>query len=75
MLISSFPKYIFWQYKADANLPKMVVLENVLLYGDLEDMFNIARLFTSDEIAEVQKKIEAGNRWKKRAFFIKKILL
>ena len=75
MLISRFPRYIFWQYKADADLPKMVVLENVLLYGDLEDMFNIARLFTSHEIAEVQKKIEAGNRWKKRAFFIKNVLL
>jgi hypothetical protein len=74
MLISSFPKYIFWQYKADADLPKMVVLENVLLYGDLEDLLNISKQFTSQEISQVRKKIEAGNRWKKRTFFIKMIL-
>lgn len=75
MLISSFPKYIFWQYKSDADLPGMLVLENVLLYGDLEDLFRITKLFTSQEISEVQQKIEAGGRWKKRAFFIKKVLL
>ena len=75
MQISAFPKHIFWQYKPEADLPDLVVLENSLLYGDLDDLLTIPQLFSRQQIAEVQKKIEAGNKWKKRAFFIDKILL
>ena len=75
MQISRFPKFIFWQYKPDADLPDMVVLENLLLYGDLDDLLSIPRLFSNQQIAEVQKRIDASKRWKKRAFFIKNILL
>ncbi len=75
MLISKFPKYIFWQYKPKANLPDLVVLENILRYGDLDDLLEVPRLFSPQQIIDVQKKIDDGKRWKKRAFFIKKILL
>jgi len=75
MRISQFPKYIFWQYKPEADLPDLVVLENILLYGDLDDLFKILQTFSNQQIAEVQKNIDAGKQWKKRAFFIKEILL
>ena len=71
MHIAQFPKYIFWQYKPEADLPDMVVLENVLLYGDLDDLLKIPDRFSQQQITEVQKNIEASGRWKKRAFFIK----
>ncbi|MDP3641655.1 MAG: hypothetical protein Q8S54_00535 [Bacteroidota bacterium] len=41
MQITPFPKHIFWQYKPDADLPDMVVLENLLLYGDLDEIQQI----------------------------------
>jgi len=75
MQISPFPKHIFWHYKPDADLPTLVVLENLLLYGDLDDLLKIPRMFSNQEISEVQKKIEDSGRWKKRAFFIRSILL
>jgi hypothetical protein len=75
MQIEQFPKHIFWQYNPEADLPESVVLETLLLYGDLEDLFNVPLLFTHKQIKEIQKKISASNRWKKRAFFIEKILL
>jgi hypothetical protein len=75
MKIAPFPKHIFWQYKPDADLPDMVVLENLLLYGDLDDLLEIPRLFSNQQITEVQKRIDASRRWKKRAFFIQNILL
>ena len=75
MQISTFPKHIFWQYKPEADLPDLVVLENLLLYGDLDDLLNAPRLFPKQQIMEVQKKIQASGKWKKRAFFINKILL
>lgn len=75
MQISQFPKHIFWQYKPEADLPEMVILENVLLYGDLDDLLKIPHLFSFSQIEEVQKKIEASKKWKKRAFFIRNIML
>lgn len=75
MLISQFPKHIFWQYKPDADLPDLVVLENLLLYGDLDDLLMIPHIFPLQQIKVVQKRIEASRKWKKRLFFIKKILL
>jgi len=75
MQITSFPRHIFWQYKPDADLPDQVILENLLRYGDLDDLLQVPKFFSPSQIAEVQRKIGIGNRWKKRAFFIKKILL
>lgn len=75
MQITSFPKYIFWQYKPEADLPDLVVLENLLLYGDLDILFKIPHLFSNQQISLVQKKMENNKRWKKRAFFIDQILL
>lgn len=75
MQISQFPKHIFWQYKPGTDLPDLVVLENLLLYGDFDDLMKIGQTFSKQQISRVQKKMEAGNRWKRRAFFIKKVLL
>lgn len=75
MKITQFPRHIFWQYKSDANLPEMVILENLLHYGDLDDLLMIPNIFSIPQIEEIQKKIESQARFKKRAYFIKKILL
>ena len=75
MQITSFPKHIFWQYKPNADIPDMVVLENLLLYGDLDDLLNIPHLFSEKQITVAKEKIDASKKWKKRAFFIQEILL
>ncbi len=75
MQISSLPKHLFWQYQPDADLPDLVVLENLLRYGDLDDLLNVPRIFSVQQIAEIKEKMEVDKRWKKRMFFIEKILL
>ena len=75
MKINSFLNYIFWQYKPDADLPDLVVLENLLLYGELDLLFTVPKLFLIQQIHEVQEKIGRMNPWGKRAFFIDQILL
>jgi hypothetical protein len=56
MQITQFSNYIFWQYKPDADLPDLVVLENLLLYGDLDELLKISQYFSKQQITEVQKK-------------------
>lgn len=41
MQITPFPEHIFRQYKPDADLPDMLVLESLLSYGDLHDILKI----------------------------------
>ncbi len=38
MQINNYPKYIFWNYADDADLPENIVAEQVLSYGDIEDI-------------------------------------
>ncbi len=75
MNISAFPKYIFWSYKPEADLPESLVTEQVLLYGDLEDMFRLSDLVSNQVIETVNKKISDTGRWQKRTNFINKVIL
>lgn len=75
MQITQYPRHIFWQYTPEADLPDLVVLEKMLLYGDLDDLLAIPQHFSPEQIKLVLITIVAGGRWKKRVFFIKKILL
>lgn len=56
MQISPFPKHIFWQYKPQADLPDLVVLENLLRHGDLNDLLKVPQLFSNQQIRRIQKK-------------------
>jgi hypothetical protein len=75
MHITQYPRHIFWQYSPEADLPELVVLEKMLLYGDLDDLLALPQHFSPYHIKQVLKTIEAGGRWKKRVFFIYKIVL
>ncbi len=72
MQITSFPEHIFWQYKPDADLPDMVVLESLLAYGDLDDLLKIHKHFDNQQIAAAARKMEDSGRWRKRVYFIRK---
>lgn len=75
MKINNFLHHIFWSYKPDADLPDEVVAEQVLLYGDVEDMFLLVKLMSYEKIKQAKNKIEATGRWHKRVYFISKVVL
>ncbi len=73
--ISEFQKHIFWNYKADAALDENIIIENVLLYGELSDYSKLIRLIGKDSICKVFDKIESTGLYRKRVNFVRKILL
>ena len=75
MKTTEFPRYIFWSYSKDADLPEQIVAEQVILYGDLDDLFRLSTLIPKETITAVNQKIQATGRWEKRTHFINKIIL
>lgn len=75
MKIDSFPRHLFWSYSPDADLPDDTVAEQVILYGDLDDLFRLSDMLPSDTISRVNRKIDARGRWHRRCYFIDKVLL
>ena len=75
MNIALFPKHLFWSYHPQADLPDEVVAEQVILYGDLDDLFRLSNHVSSVIISRVNKKISLRGRWKKRCYFVEKVIL
>ncbi len=75
MKTDPFSQYIFWSYHSSADLPIDVVAEQVLLYGDLDDLFILAEEVPQEILENVSRKIAESGRWVKRRNFIDKILL
>jgi len=51
------------------------VAEQVILYGDLEDLFRLSNNVSSVIIARVNQNISSRGRWKKRCYFVEKVIL
>ena len=75
MKIVAFPKHLFWSYSNHADLPAELVAEQVILYGDLDDLFKLSEMLPPDIIAKANQKIAARGRWQKRCFFVNKVIL
>ena len=75
MKIAAFPKHLFWSYDPQADLPEELVAEQVILYGDLDDLFQLSDMVSTDIIAKVNQKIAACGRWPKRCYFVDKVIL
>ncbi|MEZ4692190.1 MAG: hypothetical protein R3A12_19350 [Ignavibacteria bacterium] len=73
--VSEFQKYIFWNYKPGAELDRNIIIENVLLYGELEDFRKLIKLVALEDIRNVTDIIEKKGRFKKRVNFIRKVVL
>ena len=73
--ISDFPKHIFWNYAEGALLEKSIIIERVLLYGELSDFRKLMSLVTRDDIRKVNDQIEKSGKFKKRTNFINKVIL
>jgi len=73
MKTSIFSKHIFWSYKRDANLPDEIIIEQVSLYGEIQDMLLLQKLFSKNKIRTVLLKFK--KRYPKRIHFIEKVIL
>ena len=73
--ISEFQKHIFWNYKADAALDENIIIENVILYGELSDYSKLKGLVSRDSIRKVLDKIDRTGRYRKRVNFVRKVLI
>lgn len=73
MLINNFSKHIFWSYKKDANLPDDVVLQQVIIHGEIQDLVRLTELFDKQIILKALDKIKT--KYPKRVNFITAILL
>lgn len=75
MKITAFPHHLFWSYSTSADLPEELVAEQVILYGDLDDIFRLSDMVSKDVINAANQKIMVLGRWKKRTYFVSKIIL
>lgn len=73
--ISVFPKHIFWNYKDNAEVIESVVINNVILYGDIEDYKKLLKMVSRESFTNVVDTIEKTGRYKKRINFIRKVVL
>jgi hypothetical protein len=75
MKITKFPHYLFWSYSLQADLPEELVSEQVILYGDLDDLFRLSDMVSHDVITAANQKIITQGRWEKRSHFVTKVIL
>jgi hypothetical protein len=73
--IASFPRHLFWNYSPDADLPDEVVTRQVILYGDLQDLFKLSATVPHELIRTINQDIALQGRWEKRVYFVDKIIL
>lgn len=73
MDISRFSRHIFWSHKKDADLSSALIISQVSLYGEIEDMLLMRKLFPKKEILKVLKTL--STKYPKRVHFIEKVIL
>jgi hypothetical protein len=75
MKIAEFPHHLFWSYSLQADLPDELVTEQVILYGDLDDLFRLSDMVSHEIISAANQKIINKGRWQKRSHFVNKVIL
>ncbi len=73
MIITPFSKYIFWSYKNDADLPDELIIRQVAVYGGIEDIIKLTKLYRSKFLINILEGIK--DKHPKRINFITKVLL
>ena len=73
MDISRFSPHLFWSYKKGSDLPNSLIINHVSLYGEIEDMILMKKLFPKNEIQKVLKTLIS--KYPKRVHFIEKVVL
>jgi hypothetical protein len=75
MNISGFSKHPFWSYKKNADLPEEIIIQQIVLYGEIKDMIRLTRLFSKEQINKVISRLSAsGQRNIRRIHFFKNVI-
>ena len=57
--VKEFPKFIFWDRNKNAKVPLSLAIERVILYGDIEHIIKLFKMFDKSLIIKrYQKKIK-----------------
>jgi len=75
MKIANFPRHIFWSYSSDADLPEKLITRQVILYGDLMDIFKLSKIISIDVIASVNSELCKDDKYAKRCNLVQKLIL
>jgi len=51
-----FKGVLFWSYEKEADLPEEEIIERVLTYGSIEELFSLVEIFGYDRCLEVYKR-------------------
>jgi hypothetical protein len=75
MKISGFSGYPFWSYKKDADLPEEIIIQQIVLYGEIKDMIRLTQLFSKEQINRIISRLsESGKKYIKRIHFFQKVI-
>lgn len=75
MKTDNFSPHIFWSYDKNADIDEDIIVKQVVLYGEITDMINMAKLFSHNKIRSIIKKLKDNKRFAKRINFVEKIIL
>lgn len=73
--ISEFSKHIFRNYKDRSELNEEIMIDNVLLHGEMKDYRKLLSLVDKKSFIKAVEKLEKSGKYNKRINFIKKIIL
>lgn len=57
---------IFWSYKEDAELPVEIAVEQVLIYGDIDEIKSFVKFIDNPEIIMNIYKNRVREKWKNK---------
>lgn len=75
MKIANFPSHIFWSYSSDADLPENLIARQIIIYGDLKDIFALPELISIDTITLVNSELCKDDKYAKRCNLVQKLIL
>lgn len=75
MNTKGFSKHIFWSYKSNADLPKQIIIKRVIAYGEIPDLLKLSESIPAIDIMHEISNWKEQGRYKKRIYFLKKIIL
>ena len=75
MKIDPSVQHLFWMYRSGCDLPEEVIVDQIVRYGDLPELFRLQANHSAETIQKVIWQITGQERWKKRIHFVNKIIL
>lgn len=75
MKIDPSIRHLFWMYNPGSDLPEEVIVDQIIRYGDLPDLFRLQENHSPETIEKALRQLSGQVRWQRRINFINKIIL